>query len=58
MVLICGIFISHGDFASQRGAGVNTGAGEKILICVALGGEKRQPTVAVSEGQWAGGLLL
>lgn len=45
MLLICGIFISHDKFASQRGAGVNTGAGEKILICVGPGGEKREPTV-------------
>lgn len=58
MLLICGIFIFHDDFASQMGAGVNTGAGEKILICVGLGGEKREPTVTVSERQWAGGLLL
>lgn len=53
MLLICGIFVSHGDFTSQRGAEVNTGAGGKILICVGLGGEKREPTVTVTEGQWA-----
>lgn len=58
MLLICVIFISNDDFASQRGTGVNTGAGENILICVMLGGEKREPTVTVSEGQWAGRLLL
>lgn len=58
MLLICGIFISHDDFASQRGAGVNTGAGEKILVCVGLGGKKRELTVTVSEGQWPGRLLL
>lgn len=40
------------------GAGVNTGAGEKILICVGLGGEKKEPTITVSKGQWAAGLLL
>lgn len=55
--LICGISISHDDFASERGAGVKTGAGE-ILIHVELGGEKREATVTLSERQWAGGLFL
>lgn len=54
MLLICGIFISHYDFASQRGAGVNTGAGEKILICVGHGGEKRESTVTSQRGSGPG----
>lgn len=49
--------MSHDDFASERGAGVKTGAGE-ILIHVELGGEKREATVTLSEGQWAGGPFL
>lgn len=54
MLLICGIFISHCDFASQRVAEVNTGAGEKILICVGLGGEKRESTVTSQRGSGLG----
>lgn len=57
MLLICGISISHDDFASDMGAPDKTGAGE-ILICVRLGGEKEEAIVTVADRQWAGGLFL
>ena len=60
MLLICGIPISHADFPSQRGAGVETGAGE-ILIRVGLGvggGEKAGHCYCLREAMGRGSISM